>query len=581
MSSSADQTNHRSDDRRRGIVVVSDRAAMLLRRGAFIVGGITVALLGGLGIAGSMPRNPEGDWLRMVEGPAQIGFLGVVIIGLLVALRRPAPGALLIALAGVGLSTLAAIAYPPTVAIIVAVAFLCPAVLLWLVWQRRETLRKITALAATTLLLIVGSWVGASAVYDHFFGPAHPTSDTPALDDPLIDWAWVGATDADGFTAVVQPAVDSETIDIVVRAADASDSESPTAVTSGGVSDGVARLHVAGLLPSTDYRYSFVVDGQRSTLWSGDVRTFPDEASGAITIAVSSCARTGSNGQVFDAVRDVDADLYVISGDAHYSNIGRNDSEAFALAYDRFLTAPAQAALYRSTPVAYVWDDHDYSGNDGDASAASRPAARSAYERAVPHYELDSPTTINQAFSIGTVRMVLLDTRSARQPGVTMLGEDQLDWLRNELLTSADDHDLVIIVSPTPWIGVASDTSDSWAGFANERAALSQFIADNDLDNLMLVGGDAHMLAIDDGTNADYSSTGDAKVPVLQAAALDRPGNIKGGPYSEGAFPGAGQFGVITVRPTSGASNASGAEVEVVGLSYDGTVVVTHRFDVS
>ncbi len=518
----------------------------------------------------------------MIEGPAQIGLLVAVIIGLVVARRWPGPGALLIALAGVGLATLAAIAYPPGVAITIALAFLCPAVLLWLVWQRRETLGKIAGLALTTLTLVVGSWVAASAVYDHFFGPAHPTSNTAALDDPLIQWAWVGGTDATGFTAVVRPAVDADTVDMVVRVADETESTPLDAVTSGEVSDGVARLHATELSPSTDYTYSFVVDGQRATTWAGDVRTFPDGATDDITIAVSSCARTGSSGQVFDAIRDVGADLYVISGDAHYSNIDRNDTDAFGRAYDRVLTAPSQAALYRSTPIAYVWDDHDYSGNDGDANAASRPAARSAYERAVPHYELNSTTTINQAFSIGSVRMVLLDTRSARQPGVTMLGDEQLDWLRNELLTSADQHDLVIIVSPTPWIGAASATSDSWAGFADERAELSQFIADNELDNLMIVGGDAHMLAIDDGTNADYSSTGTAAVPVLQAAALDRPGNVKGGPYSEGAFPDAGQFGVITVRHSGESSDGGGGvEVEIVGRRYDGTVVVEYQFDVS
>jgi hypothetical protein len=63
-----------------------------------------------------------------------------------------------------------------------------------------------------------------------------------------------------------------------------------------------------------------------------------------------------------------------------------------------------------------------------------------------------------------------------------------------------------------------------------------------------MVAGDAHMLAIDDGTNSDYSDGGDAGFPVLQAAALDRPGSVKGGPYSEGTYPGAGQFALMTIE---------------------------------
>ena len=56
------------------------------------------------------------------------------------------------------------------------------------------------------------------------------------------------------------------------------------------------------------------------------------------------------------------------------------------------------------------------------------------------------------------------------------------------------------------------------------------------------------MLAIDDGTNQGSAPEGGASFPVIQAAALDRHGSVKGGPYSEGAFPGGGQFGTMTVE---------------------------------
>jgi len=55
------------------------------------------------------------------------------------------------------------------------------------------------------------------------------------------------------------------------------------------------------------------------------------------------------------------------------------------------------------------------------------------------------------------------------------------------------------------------------------------------------------MVAIDDGTNSNYATGGGAGFPVLHGGALDRPGNVKGGPYSEGAFPGGGQFGLLDI----------------------------------
>ncbi len=46
----------------------------------------------------------------------------------------------------------------------------------------------------------------------------------------------------------------------------------------------------------------------------------------------------------------------------------------FRARYDDVLSSPAQSALYRSTPVAYVWDDPDYGPNDGQADPPSRKA---------------------------------------------------------------------------------------------------------------------------------------------------------------------------------------------------------------
>ena len=126
--------------------------------------------------------------------------------------------------------------------------------------------------------------------------------------------------------------------------------------------------------------------------------------------------------------------------------IDSNDIARFRAQYDANLTAPAQAELYRSTPVAYVWDDHDYGPNDADSTSPARVAAHDAYRRYVPHYPLagQPETPINQAFTIGRVRFLLTDSRSDRTPGSTpeaersMLGAGQRAWLERELLAARD-----------------------------------------------------------------------------------------------------------------------------------------------
>ena len=311
---------------------------------------------------------------------------------------------------------------------------------------------------------------------------------------------------------------------------------------------------------------------------AGTISTLPDGAA-SLTLAFGGCARSGSNGAVFDTIRELDPDLYVMLGDLHYRNIDENDPGRFASAYDEVHDSPAQSALYRDVPIAYVWDDHDFGANDSDSTSPSRPAAWQSYRDFVPHYELANPTTgsINQAFSIGRVRVVMLDTRTHRLASEgTLLGEEQLDWLLAEMLDARDTHALTVIVSPTVWIGPVEAGADHWGGYAGERDRVGAFLADHTIDNVVLVGGDAHMVALDDGSNSGYG--GDDGFPVLQVAALDRRGSVKGGPHSGGEFPGGGHFGVMEVTDDGGDT----IEVELTGLDWQENVLASLRttFDV-
>ena len=207
------------------------------------------------------------------------------------------------------------------------------------------------------------------------------------------------------------------------------------------------------------------------------------------------------------------------------------------------------------------------------------------YREYAPHHRLlgdESP--IAQAFSIGRVRVIMTDTRSARSPSTvpdgadkTMLGAEQLAWFERELLAAADEYPVILWVNAVPWIAAAEDGADGWAGYATERALIADLIAVNDIDGLVMVSGDAHMVAIDDGTNSDFSTVGDAGFPVLHAAALDRPGHTRGGPYSHGVFPGGGQFGLIEVTDDGGDS----ITVELSGRTWEGETLTSYEFDVA
>ncbi|MGY1753363.1 alkaline phosphatase D family protein [Blastococcus sp. SYSU D01042] len=554
-----------------GLLPVTPAEERALRRAARWLMAATVLVFLGLAVVEGLPVSPEGEAI----GPAltrqlQLGLLGLAAIAGLVALRWHATGAALAALAGTVLAVFAATTYQPWVSLLVAAAFLLPAFLMWVAWQHRRSMRSVVVLAMTTALLLAGTFAGATATSDFFFGPLHPRSATLALPVDSVEWAWSGGVtarsaqvvaglDRPGGTArlVVAPAAGGD----VVRSAPAEPSD-----------EGVVRLEVGGLEPGTRYRWTVEVDGvPDGSRGRGRLTTAP-EGPASFTLAVASCARTGSSGAVFDAIRAVDPLLFLHTGDLHYANIERDDPAAFGDRYEDVVTAPAQAALYRSVPVDYVWDDHDYGPENADASSPARSAAREAYRTYVPHHALaEGPGgAIHRAFTLGRVRVVVTDTRSERT-GSTMLGARQLAWLEEELVTASRTHALVLWVNPTPWIAPDSPGADTWGGHADERRRIADTLAAARVDDLVMVSGDAHMVAIDDGSGTGYSTGGGAGFPLLQAAALDSRGDVKGGPYSEGTFPGAGQFGTVTVTDDGGAS----VRVDLAGRTWTGEVLTS------
>ena len=223
-----------------------------------------------------------------------------------------------------------------------------------------------------------------------------------------------------------------------------------------------------------------------------------------------------------------------------------------------------------------MWDDHDYGANNSDALSPSRLAAMAAYRANVPSYELAGEVSaIYQSFDVGRVRVLMTDARSAREPGASMLGDEQLEWFLDALVAAAKDQALVVWLNPVPWVADASDGGDDWGGYATERQRIAEVIAESGIDNLLMISGDAHMVAIDDGTNTDYSLAGDTGFPLLHAAALDRPGSTKGGPYSEGAIGGSGQYGVVDIT-----DHGEAIHVALRAKRYDGEVLLAYDFDV-
>ncbi|MFK7803111.1 MAG: alkaline phosphatase [Anaerolineae bacterium] len=330
----------------------------------------------------------------------------------------------------------------------------------------------------------------------------------------------------------------------------------------------IATFDVTGLSPDTNYAYWVMMDGAKADR-TGHFKT-PGFGAYSFKIAFGNCCQTGSESDLFLDMLDKEPLLFIHTGDFHYEDITTDAPNKFRDAYKKVLSSKTQSEFYLNTPIAYMWDDHDYGGDNSDKESASAEAAQNMYRHCVPHHELENDEGgIYHAFTIGRVKFIMTDSRSYRDPAAqpdnddkSMLGTQQIEWLKQELLNGKFENMLTVWVNTVPWI--SDKDPDTWAGYATERKEISNFIEANEINNIAMIGGDAHILAIDDGRHNKFGDHRTNLFPVIHAGPLDAYPNYRGGPYSLLAEQRNGHYGIMEIN-----DYGLGLDVEWSGYHFD------------
>ena len=153
---------------------------------------------------------------------------------------------------------------------------------------------------------------------------------------------------------------------------------------------------------------------------------------------------------------------------------------------------------------------------------------------------------------------MISDLRSQRQRNdTTAMGPVQKEWFKKQLVDARDRKLMVCWVGSYSWYG---QFDDNWTLNPTERTELSEFMRDSSIENMFIINGDAHMFAIDNGTNGDFTTAQNLpyQYPVMQAGPIENNGSFKGGTYSEGSFyqffVKAAQYGTVEVSDNGGDS---------------------------
>lgn len=324
---------------------------------------------------------------------------------------------------------------------------------------------------------------------------------------------------------------------------------SGTAATAAA-SDHTVHVEASGLSAATTYWYRFTAGAATSPV--GRTRTLPSGSVDRLRIAYFSCERFVHG--YYTAHADLaalaldpatDVDLVVCLGDYVYEAgpadevtvDGRVDPDAdqvslddFRRQYHLYRTDLDLQAMHAAYPVVGIFDNHDGLSSPADPSG---PGAIAAFFEQMPVRKAGSePTRQYRSLVLGDLAEIfLLDERQYRdpepsdesgnalgtssidqpqmvEPGRTMLGSAQLEWLKSGLAGSGAAWKILgsqLMFSPLRSQVFTDDQDDDlqrnagryvnltqWDGYQAERRALVDHIHDAGISDVMAIAGDTH-----------------------------------------------------------------------------------------
>ena len=258
---------------------------------------------------------------------------------------------------------------------------------------------------------------------------------------------------------------------------------------------------VTGLSPRTTYSYRVFLDNkEQPCLVKQQLTTFPREGEQCvIRIGFGHSLRGEGAQRIWDAIGAKRPDLFILMGDSIYSNSTEPGKQRRM--YLQFRADPHFRAFGATTPIYAVWDDHDYGLDNSDRTQPGKERSLKTFNEIWPNPKsqaLHSPG-IWSRFTIGCAEFFLLDVRYHRSPNEdpdgsakTMLGAEQLDWLKNSLTDTS-----AVFKFPVSGSSWNCGGPEAWNHtFKYEYDSLLDQIRTKRIEGVILLGGDQHMCKV-------------------------------------------------------------------------------------
>jgi alkaline phosphatase D len=277
-----------------------------------------------------------------------------------------------------------------------------------------------------------------------------------------------------------------------------------------------ARLIADKVEPGKSYGYEIVINGQpvkrpyptsfhTQTLWQ--YRTDPP----AFSVATGSCAYInetqydrpgkpyGSDYQIFTSIAQQKPDIMVWLGDnTYYREPDWATRTGMNYRYTHTRSLPELQPLLASTNHYAIWDDHDYGPNDSDGTWAHKETSWEVFKDfwGNPTYGVNGQKGCTTWFKYADVEFFLLDDRYFRTPNDcntcprTLLGHDQLEWLKGALAASESPFKIVAVGGQ---VLTTNNNAETYAHyFRAEHDSIMAHIERENIKGVIFLTGDRH-----------------------------------------------------------------------------------------
>ncbi|MDZ4148494.1 MAG: alkaline phosphatase D family protein [Flavobacteriaceae bacterium] len=233
---------------------------------------------------------------------------------------------------------------------------------------------------------------------------------------------------------------------------------------------------------------------------------------GDFILTFGSCNKVDLENKLWDDILLNNPDVWVWGGDNIYADTG--DMDKLQKMYNLQKSNPNYLAVLHKTKVIGTWDDHDYGLNDGGVEWKYKKESEQLFLDFMDVPKDDTRRSREGVYHAvdfttpkGKIKVLVLDTRYFRSSlekspiknrryeptsdtTKTVLGEEQWQWLENELNTS--DADFNILISSVQFLS-NKHGFEMWGNFPNEVTKLENVIVKSKAKNAIILSGDRHI----------------------------------------------------------------------------------------